>query len=371
MKWIFFKPIFYANLFIFDVMNKNIVIIGAGLSGLYLGYQLKKEGFSIKILDANDRIGGRIYTKEIQNTTIELGATWLWEYNKELLALCMELKISLFEQNMTGDALFEAMSTNSPQRFKLPPNQEISYRIAGGTATLLNKLVNKLSEKELELNQKVITINGNDDVIEVITENSNFRADIVVSTIPPHLLVNSIHFSLKLERDLIEVANNTHTWMKDSIKFAVIYKTPFWKEKGLSGVGFSNVGPITEMYDHSDIDNKTFALMGFLNGDLIKKTKDYRELLIKNQLLKFFGEDGKKYLYYEEKVWSEEMFLNIDNGEFLSPHSNNGHPIYQKEYLKGKFIVAGSETSPSYGGYMEGAIFRGNQIVNQLKNKFL
>ncbi len=352
-------------------MNKTIVIIGAGLSGLYIGYQLKKAGFSIKILEASDRLGGRIFTKKTHNTNVELGATWLWKYNKELLTLCKELKITLFEQNMTGDALFEAMSANLPQRFKMPQNQEISYRIVGGTSTILNKLAANLSRKELENNQKVITINETDNSIEVITENSEFMADLVVSTIPPNLLVNSIDFSSELDPELLQVANNTHTWMNDSMKFALIYTTPFWKEKGLSGVGFSNVGPFTELYDHSDAYDKTFALMGFLNGGLVNETKDYREQLIKNQLVKFFGNDGKNYLSYEEKVWSKETLLNSDYSDSLSPHENNGHLIYQKHYLKGKFIVAGSETSPSYGGYMEGAIYRGNQIVSQLKDKFL
>lgn len=86
-------------------MNKKIIILGAGISGIYLGNRLKKEGFYIKILEANDRIGGRIYTKISHNTKVELGATWLWRYNPELLKICKELEISLFEQNMNGDAL--------------------------------------------------------------------------------------------------------------------------------------------------------------------------------------------------------------------------------------------------------------------------
>jgi monoamine oxidase len=44
--------------------------------------------------------------------------------------------------------------------------------------------------------------------------------------------------------------------------------------------------------------------------------------------------------------------------------------MYQQEFLNGTFIIAGSETSPSYGGYMEGAIYRGNQIIEKLKKKF-
>jgi monoamine oxidase len=352
-------------------MNKKILIIGGGISGIYLGYLLKKEGFSIKILEANDRIGGRIYTKNVHDTKIELGATWLWSYNTALLQLCKDLEISVFEQNMQGKALFEAKSSNAPQRFELPKNQEISYRIVGGTASVLHKLAHHFSDNELELNQKVLKITENQKSIQVITNNSAFNADLVISTIPPQLLVNTVHFKTPLNENLVKIANKTHTWMKDSIKFAVVYKTPFWKEKGLSGVGFSNVGPFTEMYDHSDFENNYFALIGFLNGDLWNETKEFREEKIKEQLTNFFGDDGKNYLSYEEKVWKQESLLSFDNNQFLSPHKNNGHPIYQQEFLGGKLIVADSETSPNYAGYMEGSIYRGNQISKQLKNEFL
>ncbi|MFT6190805.1 MAG: monoamine oxidase [Polaribacter sp.] len=352
-------------------MKKKILIIGGGISGIYVGYLLKKEGFSIKILEASDRIGGRIYTKKVHNTKVELGAAWLWKYNPELLKLCEDLEISLFEQNMKGDALFEATSSSLPNRFQIPKNQEISFRIVGGTTTILEGLTKYFSENELELNQKVIKINADETSISVYTENSHFTADFMVSAIPPQLLVNTVQFNPKIDENLFQIANNTHTWMKDSIKFAIVYKTPFWREKELSGVGFSNVGPFTEMYEHSDFENNHFALMGFLTGSLSNETKEYREKIIQEQLFKFFGEEGKDYLSYEEKVWSKEALLIFENGKFLNPHFNNGHSIYQQEFLNGKLIVAGSETSPSYGGYMEGAIYRGNQISEQLRNRFL
>ena len=350
-------------------MNKKVLILGAGLSGLYLGYKLKQEGISVKIIEANDRIGGRIYTKTVYHTKVELGATWLWRYNLELINLCKELNISLFEQNMNGDALFESTNTNLPQRFQIPKNQETSYRIIDGTVTILNKLKENITDKELELNQKVISIKEENDSINVITETSNYSADLVISTIPPQLLVNSIQFKPNLDEKLIQVANNTHTWMKDSIKFAIVYASPFWRDTGLSGVGFSNVGPFTEMYDHSNFHNKSFALMGFINGGLVKESKLFREEKVKDQLYKFFGDEGKNYLSYEEKVWTQEELLSFQNDKFISPHFNNGHSIYQKTFLNKKLIIAGSETSSSFGGYMEGAIFRVNEIVKQLKVK--
>jgi monoamine oxidase len=351
-------------------MKKKIIIIGGGLSGIYLGYKLKKAGFSIQILEANHRTGGRIYTKHIQGTKSELGAAWLWRYNEELLKLCKELNISLFEQHMKGDALFEAINGKKPQRFQIPKNQEISYRIAGGTSTILEKLAKNFSVDELLLNQKVTHIDATETSIKVSTDNSLFVADLVISTIPPQLLVNSVAFTPELGAHLIQIANDTHTWMKDSIKFAIVYKTPFWKDKGLSGVCFSNVGPITEVYDHSNFKNNQFALMGFLNDAFANETKVCREKKIIEQLFQFFGEDTKKYLSYEEKIWSKEELLSFANNTLLSPHLNNGHAIYQQEFLSGKFIVAGSESSPRYGGYMEGAIYRVNQIVALLENKF-
>ena len=347
-------------------MNKKILIIGAGISGIYLAHLLKNAGFIVQILEANHRIGGRIYTKISHETKVELGATWLWKYNPELLKLCKELNISLFEQNMEGDALYEAGKLESPQRFQVPKNQEISYRIVGGTKTILDKLMNNLSDKEIILNQKVIKIHENKKSINVITEESEFHSDYVITTIPPQLLVNSIEFNPKLDKNLFQIATNTHTWMENSIKFAVTFKTAFWKEKGLSGVGFSNVGPFTEMYNHTDYENEKFALMGFLNSNLSSNTKGERENKVAEQLIKFFGSDGENCIAYEEKVWNQEPLLSAENSHFLAPHFNNGNPIYQNTFLNGKLIIAGSETSPSFGGYMEGAIYRGNEILNQL-----
>jgi len=109
-------------------------------------------------------------------------------------------------------------------------------------------------------------------------------------------------FPSQLDAHLIQIEKHTHTWMKDSIKFAITYKTPFWQEKGLSGAGFSHVGAFKEMYEHSDFENNHFAFMGFLNGGFADRTRIYREEKIKEQLFQFFGKKGKNDLSYEEKV---------------------------------------------------------------------
>ena len=74
-----------------------ILIIGAGLSGLLTGYRLKKEGIPFKILEARNRVGGRINTVYGTNKTpVEMGATWFTKQHKNLIALLEELDIDFF-----------------------------------------------------------------------------------------------------------------------------------------------------------------------------------------------------------------------------------------------------------------------------------
>lgn len=43
-------------------VKKKVVIVGAGMAGLVAGYELKKAGYDVTILEAQNRIGGRVYT---------------------------------------------------------------------------------------------------------------------------------------------------------------------------------------------------------------------------------------------------------------------------------------------------------------------
>lgn len=58
-------------------MNRKIVIIGAGASGIACGTKLMSNGFrNIVILEGENRIGGRIHTIPFGKNVIDLGAQW-------------------------------------------------------------------------------------------------------------------------------------------------------------------------------------------------------------------------------------------------------------------------------------------------------
>jgi len=51
--------------------NKNVVIIGAGFTGLTAGYELSKKGFNVTIIEKSDEVGGLAAAFSINGTKIE------------------------------------------------------------------------------------------------------------------------------------------------------------------------------------------------------------------------------------------------------------------------------------------------------------
>jgi monoamine oxidase len=342
----------------------DVIIIGAGLSGLCLAYFLKNRNYRIKILEGRSRIGGRILTTFEKETSIEMGATWFSPQHTELQKLIQELGLEIFEQELGKMAIYEPISKSPHQVVTLPAHQEPSYRIKGGTFSLIQALKKGMGDVELDHDCIVNSIEQEGENLLVSTNQGNFKAKKVVSTLPPFLFKNSISVIPALPSVFVDVAQKTHTWMGESIKIGVSYTKSFWKENGLSGTIFSNPGPIPEMYDHSNAENSKFALKGFLNGAYFSITKEQRLELILNQLEKYYGPQVREYLDYQELIWQNESLTYTPYDDQLFPHQNNGNEVFRKSYLNNNLFISGSETSKFFPGYMEGAV-RSSQWVSE------
>jgi monoamine oxidase len=349
-------------------VKTNIIIIGAGLTGLTLAYYLRDQNVEVILLEARERLGGRIYTKQNPDTApIELGATWISKQHTEILELLSELEQNVFEQKFGDSAIYEPISTSPFQLVSLPKTDDTSYRVKNGTQQIIERLVSKLDPNQIYTGQAIKSIRKKGNTIIAKSNTHEFEASIIISTLPPLLFVNSIKVNPQLPNELIEIAERTHTWMGESIKIALTYDKDFWTENHLSGTIFSNVGPIPEMYDHSNFEDSLYALKGFLNGAYFGIQKNERLSLILNQLEKYYGEQVKNFISYEELVWKNEPFTTIESSAYILPHQNNGNPVYQKGYLNDSLFLAGTETSTFYSGYMEGAISSAKHIYSRLK----
>lgn len=345
----------------------KIIIIGAGLTGLMIAYLLQKKGLEVIILEADNRIGGRIQTITGRTgVTMEMGATWFSNPHQNLIALLDELKIAYFKQHTHGISFFETMSFVPPQKLEISDAEESSYRIVGGTEVLIQKLAAEVGIQNIKTQTKVTVIKEVGNHLEVTTsDGTHYLGDKVISTLPPHLLVQTITFEPNLPDSIQRLAKKTHTWMGESIKFAVEYASPFWRENNYSGTLYSQVSIIQEMYDHSTSDNQGYALKGFLNGGTYTLSAEERKEKAILQLTKLFGAEAENYVNYHEKVWREEPLTFFPYEHLLMGHENNGHPDYKKYLLNNKLYISGSETASKNPGYMEGAIVAAKNIACQ------
>ena len=347
-------------------ISTDVLLIGAGLTGLAAAYLLREHTGRVAILEARPRVGGRIQTLyDAHGAGLEMGATWLGHKHTALVGLLRELNLDIYPQAMNGRALYEAERGQPAQLVQLPHNPSPSHRIRGGSGALINALVAHLSSDDLYLDQVVDNIEQADVGLLVHTNTHTFRARKVVSTLPPYLLINTIKLP-PLPDELTRVARHTHTWMADSIKVGIVSAEPFWDTAGSSGTLFSNVGPITELYDHSDAAREFYALKGFIEGRLHTATKSERRRLVLAHLGRCYGPVALDCLRYEEAVWRHASESFMPYATPLRPHQNNGHPIFRQTYLNGHFYIAGSETADGFPGYMDGAVRSARWVAGQL-----
>src|SRR6187397_2802607 len=65
--------------------ERSALVIGAGAAGLAAARELRRLGFTVTVVEARDRIGGRVYTHRGFDAPIELGASWIHGIDGNLL----------------------------------------------------------------------------------------------------------------------------------------------------------------------------------------------------------------------------------------------------------------------------------------------
>lgn len=103
----------------------SVVVVGAGLAGLAAARDLVRAGRTVTVVEARDRVGGRIVNHRFDDgTTVEIGGQWVGPTQDRILALAADLGVPTFPTYDTGDLVTaragKIVRHRSPT-FGLPP----------------------------------------------------------------------------------------------------------------------------------------------------------------------------------------------------------------------------------------------------------
>lgn len=87
-------------------MIHDAIVVGAGLSGLVCARRLAAAGAEVLVIEARDRVGGRLHTGSLAGQVIDLGGQWITSGQPRVLALAAELGATTFRHDRAGRAHF-------------------------------------------------------------------------------------------------------------------------------------------------------------------------------------------------------------------------------------------------------------------------
>ena len=359
-----------------------IVIIGSGISGLTTAWQLQSAGIKVVLLEARDRIGGRVLTLDNQGTAdgglgaqCDMGPSWFWRGQPMIARLLEKFDITYHEQFSDGQVLFQVADGSVEQLNERSPMTG-ALRISGGIGRLADAIASRLVAGTIRFQHTVGEIRFADSAGGTIEVHSDTPAGAsvtlaakVVLAVPARLAAQ-IKISPKLPSETQQQLERTPTWMAGHAKCFAVYRTPFWREAGLCGTAISHQGPLTEIHDASPDSGGCYSLFGFVGLAPEARAKLGSEKVIglaQQQLVQLFGSQAAdpENVYYQD--WSQEDFTaSQDDRVRQTRHPQYGLTLKSGDQWHDKLHFISAEMSYHNGGLIEGALESAHALAQRL-----
>lgn len=443
------------------VSKTEVVIVGAGFAGLTAARELVRNRRSVVVLEARDRVGGRVKAGKIAGHPMDVGGMWVGATQTRVLDLIKEYGLHTrpqFEQGKdiselngertTAEGEGTGMNADTQAEYDrvvkeldrlcgtVPPdepwnapnaesldkmtlqdwlnstthNQTVRafleasmradfvaepYQISllyclfylragdnfemlnsykdGAQAFLVNETMHQIAvrmaselKSNIILESPVRTISQDPNGVTVQTDKATWRADYAIVAVPLPLSVRIAYDPpLSPERDMLA----QHMPMGSVIKYLVAYEKPFWRDRGLNGMTWSDLPPSAAICDVSPPEGKPGILVGFFEAhNALKWTGrpvGERKKVVIERMVEFFGAEAAHPIDYEDQDWPAELWSRGCYGASMPPGimTTVGRVIRQPH---GRIHWAGTETAARWMGYVDGAIRSGDRAAAEI-----
>jgi monoamine oxidase len=347
----------------------DVIVVGGGLSGIFVANGLLQHKLEWKLLEASDRLGGRLVNAP--STKIDMGGAWIWpDHQPHIRELVSRLSLSTFTQ----------------------PDDDSSTRIEGGAVQFIDKLSQQICERDATENDKKIQLNSpvqsckllkdpsadGHALVQVETaDGALYVARKVVLAVPPKLLSDHVSFDPPLSGPKREAMAASRTWMAGVTKVALVYPKRFWDLQS-SNTGFPSTDPAFQVYDSGTIDGEVAALTFFSHVSPDSPAQSNDELLAKQvagQMATLWGyldqphyaKLAHSYSSFHCYRWPAKLYISGDDSRpsRIHPHPMPSRALSTPEW-DNALLFAGTETDLVSPGVMDGAIGAAKRVLKSL-----
>ncbi|KAJ5081570.1 flavin-containing amine oxidase [Penicillium alfredii] len=444
----------------------DVVVIGAGFSGLEAAYSAQQAGLSVAVVEARDRVGGKIWSAPLASGRgyADLGGAWINDsLQPRVWAYVQKFGLGVVKQRLEGRAV---MQESQEKRFEFPfgvtpdfspeekknleyirdhiqaeslktglPSAQVDnvsldqyvrdlgalpktaqmvnlwarvmhglesteesaawfidycrrnkgllairaddstggqhLRFQDGAQSIATEIAKLIGAGNIHLASPVASINDYGSHVGVITRTGKtFLARKCILSVPS-TMYKELNITPALPQAVQEVTNNTI--LGDYNKAIVCYDKPWWREQGFNGYFASYLGPVILARDTSVDERKHYSLTCFVNGlpgrQWSKLPPHERRAVVLKQVAQIFKTDTKSEVFRPievfDQIWQHEEFSR----GALAPVTALGHLTkYASVYGRpvGNVHFVGTEYSPEWKGYMEGALCSGELGARQV-----
>ena len=125
--------------------SADVLVVGAGFAGLVAARDLVAAGRSVLLLEARDRVGGRVVNEEFgDGKVVEMGGQWAGPTQDRILALATELKVAVFPTYDTGERVLHFNGKRGTYSGAIPRINPIVLADIGQAQARLEALARKV-----------------------------------------------------------------------------------------------------------------------------------------------------------------------------------------------------------------------------------
>uniref|UniRef100_A0A6Q2Z2H6 [histone-H3]-N(6),N(6)-dimethyl-L-lysine(4) FAD-dependent demethylase n=1 Tax=Esox lucius TaxID=8010 RepID=A0A6Q2Z2H6_ESOLU len=407
--------------------NKNVIVIGAGASGLAAARQLQNFGMQVVVLEARERIGGRVWDDtSLGGITVGRGAQIVngcaatLSHNRPRgnpnvcrhAVILSQLNVKMHKLGERCDLFQEGGSATDPAidkrmdfhfnaildvvsewRKDKSQNQDaaLGEKIQEVYKTFLQESgiqFSELEEKVLQFHlsnleyacgstlDQVQAIDYSGDAVIVTSSNgTQWTAQKVLVTVPLTLLQkNIIQFNPALPERKLKAIHSLGAGVIEKVALQFPYR--FWDSKIQGADYFGHIPPSPDkrgmfsvFYD-MDPQGKRSVLMSVITGEAVTSIRDMEDKDVANQCMKVLRE-----LFKEQEVpepvkyfvtrWSRDVWSQMSYSFVKTGGSGEAYDMIAED-VQGKVFFAGEATNRHFPQTVTGAYLSGVREASKI-----